>query len=232
MASVNQTPYNTIPKDWAFDPAIGPFIRNLLDQVRQLRTRTGGDDDATAIVGEIKFLATLPSPLPLGWYLADGTNGTENLIGRFIGAIGNDLAAGANGSAPTNPDTGLAGATTLTMAGAGGHSHTVSVTVPATNIATTGGSLDYGNHAHVLENYVDINNPSSGTTVRVARGGSVITGRNGSNHTHQINSATGNTDLIANHQHTINDVPNHVHATSGNELPPYFGMYVIQYTGQ
>ena len=45
MANVNRTPLNTIPQSWAFDEEVGPWIRELLEVLRQLRDRTGGDDD-------------------------------------------------------------------------------------------------------------------------------------------------------------------------------------------
>jgi len=47
---VNRVPYNIIPHKWAFDPEIGPFIRDLLDMLFQLRERSGGDDDQVANV--------------------------------------------------------------------------------------------------------------------------------------------------------------------------------------
>jgi hypothetical protein len=45
MSTVDRTPFNIVPKKWAFDPEIGPFMRELLDVIWQLRTRTGGDFD-------------------------------------------------------------------------------------------------------------------------------------------------------------------------------------------
>lgn len=45
MAKVNRTPFGTVPEKWAFDPEIGPFVQELLDEIRQLRIRTGADDD-------------------------------------------------------------------------------------------------------------------------------------------------------------------------------------------
>ena len=45
MADVNRTPFNIIPQKWAFDPEVGPFIRDLLDVVWQMRNRSGGDFD-------------------------------------------------------------------------------------------------------------------------------------------------------------------------------------------
>lgn len=42
---VNRAPFNTIPHEWAFDPEIGPFVRELLNVIYQLRERVGGDTD-------------------------------------------------------------------------------------------------------------------------------------------------------------------------------------------
>ncbi len=53
MVRVNRTPLNTIPQQWAFDPEVGPFVRELLELIRQLRDRTGGDTD----------IVDLPPPL-------------------------------------------------------------------------------------------------------------------------------------------------------------------------
>jgi len=59
MSNVDRTPFNIVPKEWAFDPEIGPFMRELLDVIWQLRTRTGGDDD----VIEDKFTLNYGSPV-------------------------------------------------------------------------------------------------------------------------------------------------------------------------
>lgn len=48
MVSVNRTPFNIIPKKWAFDSEIGPFVREILDIIFQLRNRTGGETDTIA----------------------------------------------------------------------------------------------------------------------------------------------------------------------------------------
>lgn len=45
MTDTNRTPYNQLPDEWAFHPEKGPFWRDILDQLRQLRDRTGGDQD-------------------------------------------------------------------------------------------------------------------------------------------------------------------------------------------
>ena len=48
--NVNRPPHNTIPHQWAFDKEIGPFVREILNQLWQLRNRTGGDDDIISAV--------------------------------------------------------------------------------------------------------------------------------------------------------------------------------------
>ena len=48
MTQVNRIIYNSIPEEWAFDPVKGAFIRDLLDIIRQLKVRTGDNDDFVA----------------------------------------------------------------------------------------------------------------------------------------------------------------------------------------
>lgn len=58
--NVNRPPFNLIPNKWAFDPELGPFVRELLTQIWQLRLRTGGDDDvvsSTASASSVNFYA-------------------------------------------------------------------------------------------------------------------------------------------------------------------------------
>lgn len=51
--NVNRAPHNLIPKEWAFHPEIGPFVRELLNVIWQLRNKTGGDADyITEIQGD------------------------------------------------------------------------------------------------------------------------------------------------------------------------------------
>lgn len=48
MTTVNRIPFNTIPRGWAFDREVGPFIREILTIIWQERIRTGGDSDSVA----------------------------------------------------------------------------------------------------------------------------------------------------------------------------------------
>ena len=45
MTNVNRIPYNSVPQEWAFDGQISPFMQDVLDILRQLRDRSGGDTD-------------------------------------------------------------------------------------------------------------------------------------------------------------------------------------------
>lgn len=48
--NVNRAPHNLMPEEWAFHPTIGPFMREFMNVVWQLRIRTGGDDDIISAV--------------------------------------------------------------------------------------------------------------------------------------------------------------------------------------
>lgn len=50
---INKVPFNLIPSKWAFDPEIGPFIRELLNILNQSRERVGGDTDIVNNVTQI-----------------------------------------------------------------------------------------------------------------------------------------------------------------------------------
>lgn len=50
---INRVPLNTIPKKWAEDREIGPFIREILNILYQARERVGGDSDLVASVDAV-----------------------------------------------------------------------------------------------------------------------------------------------------------------------------------
>lgn len=132
MVDVNQTPFNKVPAEWEYHPEIGPFIRDLLDEIDQLRRRTGGDGDDVAFTNEDlsalaigeEALAAVQGILPLiestkivwpfvgaiadipnGFQLCDGTNGTEDLRDRFIVGAGSTYSVGDTGGATTDVTT-------------------------------------------------------------------------------------------------------------------------------
>ena len=78
MADVNRTPFNIVPEQWAFDIAVGPFIQELLQEIDQLRTRTGGDLDLSGVPLDGAILHT-GSTVPDGFQIADGTGGAPTI---------------------------------------------------------------------------------------------------------------------------------------------------------
>jgi predicted RNase H-like nuclease (RuvC/YqgF family) len=76
---VNRIPFNIIPTKWAFDPEIGPFIRELLEILNQSRSRTGGDNDTVA---DLELINTLN----------DGGNRTYRRYNDEIQELSNQLS--------------------------------------------------------------------------------------------------------------------------------------------
>ncbi len=101
MTSVKRPPFNSIPKDWAFDSAKGPFIRDILEILLQMRERTGGDEN----VNLAEYLP-LNGALPMSGDLDMGGNDVENVNlvdGRDVSADGTKLNTIETGA--TNDNT-------------------------------------------------------------------------------------------------------------------------------
>jgi len=81
MSNVNRTPFNIVPKEWAFDPEIGPFMRELLDVIWQLRTRTGGDFDLVEGNQPLTFGDMPPEPqrFPVDVYVPQETTSPSDI---------------------------------------------------------------------------------------------------------------------------------------------------------
>ena len=82
--------------------------------------------------GIISMWSGLASDIPSGWYLCDGTNGTPNLVGKFIKA---GSAAGGTGGSNTHSHSHSlsAGAHTLSTAQMPSHRHGAYMTQPSYN---------------------------------------------------------------------------------------------------
>lgn len=159
MVDVNQTSFNKIPQQWEFDEEIGPFIRDLLDQIDQLRRRTGGDEDAVDFtsedlgalviadealrlaksvepIGTIKPWDTSTYAIPDGWQLCDGTNGTPDLRDVFIVGAGSTYSVGDTGGGAIAATSGTPSATEVvdnnldaSTVAVGSGTHTHTITV-------------------------------------------------------------------------------------------------------
>lgn len=71
---VNRAPFNLVPQKWAFDPEIGPFIRDILDMLFQLRVRTGGDGDD---VNNVTYYAIAGTHTTSGNEVVEATGATN-----------------------------------------------------------------------------------------------------------------------------------------------------------
>ena len=145
MSNVDTVPFSLVPQDWAFDPEIGPFIREMLDVIWQLRNRSGGDLDTSIPLGVITLWSGSIATIPTGWALCDGTNGTPNLTAKFVIHADSDSGgtfdvgdtsaaaiAATNGapSATTTVDNDGAGSTVLVASSAHVHTITISPDIP------------------------------------------------------------------------------------------------------
>ena len=88
------------------------------------------DDIEGVPSGIISMWSGLNAAIPAGWLLCDGTNGTPNLIDRFIVASGTTYTTGDTGGADSVDSAGSvdasglsAGATTLSEAQMPSHRH-------------------------------------------------------------------------------------------------------------
>lgn len=89
-----------------------------------------GLDKAMPSGGIIAWALAIAS-IPSGWYLCDGSNGTPNLVGKFIQGAGSGYAVGA---------TGGEASTTLSIANMPAHNHG----------GATGGQSN--THSHHIDN--------------------------------------------------------------------------------
>ena len=162
--------------------------------------------------GVITMWSGSVATIPTGWALCNGSNGTPNLLNRFIVAAGDTYAPGATGGSLTSA---ASGSHTHTEAAAGSHSHTgvtgstvlTTDQIPAhthTYSAAGGAALELGTGVSGTSGYDSLTSTASGST-----GG-------GLGHTHTI-SADGT------HTHTINSVGDHAHTVT----PPYYALAFI-----
>lgn len=167
----------------------------------------------TAIIGEIRMF-TDEASLPTGWYVCNGSNGTPNLLDKFVRAANTSGNEGGNDSATTSSST-------LTVTGSTeGHALT-EAELPAhrhfsilDTIATVFGGL-LGTNSPAKEVSVTGNNDqyNLGTGSGEATLGRTSATGQGQAHSHDLSLST------ASHSHTV--------AT----LPAYYSLIFAQYRG-
>lgn len=163
-------------------------------------------------VGGIIMWSGLVANIPQGYALCDGSNGTPDLVNKFILAAGDTYSPADTGGAATvvlttsNLPSHAHGLGAATVANGGGHTHTVN---------------DPG-HAH----YFAITSDSTGTGLGGQSGSpvlsNVLTSVVGTNI--EVNSVTG-------HTHSINGSTDSVGSAAAVDiLPPYFALAYIMRT--
>ena len=171
-------------------------------------------------VGGIIMWSGAVNSLPAGWKLCDGANGTPNLENKFI------VASNNNTGTPTTTVSGSA----VASGGTATHNHGGGVSAVALGLD----QIPQHYHPYKDSYYIEINNPGTGQSGAingvdfVGSGGTTFKGsgdsdndnkyvywRNGTTQTH--NGGGG-----ATHQHNI---------TADYNLPPYYALAYIMYTG-
>lgn len=138
--------------------------------------------------------------IPTGWALCDGTNGTPNLVDRFVVAAGGSLTVGA---------TGGQNSTTLSTANLPAHTHSFSASTNSQgNHSHSGSTNTTGNHSHTVYSRKDSYGSGDGLTGADTNGNDeqVYTGKTG-----------GITNTTGNHSHSFstNTTGAHTHTVSG-----------------
>lgn len=150
--------------------------------------------------GGIIMWSGATSAVPTGWSICDGTNGTPNLVDRFI--VGSKTDSGATHDIG---DTGGANSLTLTSGQLPSHTHGVGNLAAAAGGAHThtGNTSTVGNHTH--------SGGGQGAAIYGAFNTSTFKG-------YSADSSTTNTGAAGSHSHTvtIDSGGSHSHNIAGN----------------
>lgn len=202
-------------------------------------------DNAKVPIGGIIHWWGDPQDLPITWAICDGTNGTPNLVGRFIVGAGGSYSLG---------DTGGANAVTLTVTQIPGHTHSGpahshtsgSLTADsAGSHAHSSGSLSTGaNGSHSHNNITRRGNPTSSHGHPLAQTG-IASPPSGSTGTDTFNvgndgshshSVSGNVASNGSHTHNVSGTTassgtGNTGSTGGGNShenrPPYIALWPI-----
>lgn len=205
-------------------------------------------------VGFIGMWSGAANNIPAGWYLCDGTNGTPNLVDKFVVGAGNRYGVGSTGGSRdavvvAHDHGGLTGdndknhthsgttnsggnhSHTGTTNGAGSHSHSGTTNSAGAHTHTQGAIYQGGNQGR------DNDSPFSdrlnrGNTGSAGAHTHTFTTSSAGDHTHSF--STGSAGV---HTHTFstgNQSTNHKHPIPqtgesgvGKNMPPYYALCYI-----
>lgn len=208
-----------------------PAVAHVMGERVESRL-TAGTMERMIPFGVITMWSGAVNAIPGGWALCDGSNGTPNLLDRFIVGAGGDYEVG---------DTGGAANVTLTEAQIPAHSHSGS-TESAGSHSHSGSASSAGAHTHNIQehNGTTPSGTSSGTqginssgnqrknkswrNIRTSTSESAATAiRAGSTgaHTHSLSINSGGA-----HTHSVS-VSNTGGGESHENRPPYYALAYI-----
>ena len=157
--------------------------------------------------GGIVMWSGSTSSVPSGWYLCDGTNGTPNLVDRFI--VGSKTDSGGTHDIG---DTGGANSLTLSTSNIPSHTHSFSATTSSAGSHNhTGTTSTDGSHYHANGVVYDVSSEAYYGTV-----GSDARSRSNQS-ANETKSGMPRTSTEGNHSHTFSTSTssNHDHSVSG-----------------
>jgi hypothetical protein len=155
--------------------------------------------------------------VPDGWALCDGTNGTPNLLDRFV--VGAGSIYGADTTGGSADAIAISHSHTASTNNTGNHTHSVS-----------GSAASAGSHTHSYTKQagstkVDTNGMAGAASYPISSAGGT-TGSGGA-HTHSISGTAASKGA---HTHTVT-VASAGSSGTGKNLPPYYALaYIMKIT--
>ena len=201
-------------------------VKKTFPNISAIVTPTAADLNTRLIPsGFIGMWSGSIASIPTGWFLCNGSNGTPNLIDRFVVCAGSAYTVGAMGGAAT---------VALTQAQTPAHTHTFSGTTSGvsddhSHSGWTGGMNQNTSHAHRM---YEQSGPSGGNTspsfsdIDISSNvyGPKDTSSVNLDHSHYI--TTGGAS--ANHTHTYSGTTSSIGSGSAHEnRPPYYALAYI-----
>ena len=165
----------------------------------------GSSDINTFQTGMIMLWSGSSASIPDAWYLCDGSNGTPNLMDRFVVGAGSAYVVGATG--------GSANAVVVS------HTHTASTDSQGSHTHSAWTDAQ-GEHTHTMANSYTANVSTTSLEIRGTGGSMVNTGAAG-NHAHNVGMGEAGS-----HGHNITVSTNGESGTNKN-LPPYYALCYI-----